>query len=102
MHSQVKKQLAYYDVSDGIERFMAERYPQLVKQVRIRRTRFSIAFYRQAVQSVPRDKETEKLLTSYVRRGILPYLCSSYKLTSKAYGLLIAVCPPLAAAIFKG
>lgn len=101
MHSQVKKQLAYYDVSDGIEQCMAARYPQLVKHVHIRRTRFSIAFYRQAAQSVPRDKETEKLLASYVRRGIFPYLFSSYKLTSKAYGLLIAVCPPLAVKLFR-
>ena len=103
MHSQFsRKRLAFYTVSDEVEQFIAKAYPKLVKPVHIRHTRFSIAFFRQAVQSPARDREAERLLTAYVRRGILPYLFSSYKLTSKAYGLLIAVCPPLAAAIFKG
>jgi len=35
-----------------------------------------------------------------VREGLFPYLFSAYKLTAKAYGMLIAVCPPLARKLF--
>ena len=102
MHSRFsKRRLAFYDVSDCVERFLAERYPRLVRLSRLRRTRYSVSFYKQAVCCVTRDRETEALLVSNVRRGIIPYLFGSGKLSSKAYGVVISICPPLAAAFFK-
>lgn len=100
-HSQFSpKRLEYYTVSDSVDKFLQKNYPALLKDAKNRKTRYSIAFFRQAAQSPVRDKKSEKLLTKHVRGGIVPYLACSYKLTSKAYGVLIALCPPLASKLF--
>lgn len=102
MHSAFNpKRLVLYTVSDTVDVFLKEHYPHLLKYARTRRTRYSITFFKEAAQCDTHDRETEKVLVKNVRQGIFPYLFSCYKLTSKAYGLLIAVCPPLAARLFK-
>lgn len=97
-----QNRLVLYTVSDLVDAFLTEHYPHLLKYARTRRTRYSITFFKEAAQCDTHDRETEKLLVKNVRQGIFPYLFSCYKLTSKAYGSLIAVCPPLAAKLFKG
>ena len=100
-HAQFsKKRLVYFTVADEIDKFLSEKYPSLLKHAKNRRTRYAVSFYRQAVQCAERDKESERFLVHEVRRGILPYLFSSYKFTSKAYGLAISLCPPLAVKLF--
>ena len=94
------KRLEYYDAAQHTNELVQKAYPQLIKHAQNRDTRYSIAFYRQAAKSPERDKKSEKTLVKHVRRGILPYLFSGYKLTSKAYGVVIAVCPPLARKMF--
>lgn len=95
-----KKRLMYFTVADDIDKFLSEKYPALLMHSKNRRTRYAVSFFRQAAQCDERDKESERFLARQVRRGIFPYLFSSYKLTSKAYGLAIAICPPLAVKLF--
>ncbi len=100
-HAQFSpKRLAYFTVADEVDKFLSEKYPSLLKHAKNRRTRYAVSFFRQAAQCAERDKESERFLVRQVRRGIFPYLFSSYKMTSKAYGLLIALCPPLAIKLF--
>ena len=100
-HSQFSaKRLEYYYAAEHTGKLVSEKYPEYKKHAQNRDTRYSIAFYRQAAKSPERDKKSEKTLVKHVRRGILPYLFSGYKLTSKAYGVVIAVCPPLARKMF--
>lgn len=96
-----RRRMEYFTVSDMVEAFLKERYPGLVKSARQRATRYAISFFRQLAQSGERDKETEKTLAHYTRHGIIPYIFSSYKLTSKAYGVLISICPPAALKMFS-
>ena len=93
------RRLEYFTVSDTIETFLSEKYPDLIPFARTRRTRYAISFYKQWAQAGGKTA-AGKTLVRYIRKGILPYLLTSYKLTSKAYGLLIAVCPPLARRLF--
>ena len=51
-------------------------------------------------QSGAAGTSEERRLIRYVRKGLFPYLFSAYKLTAKAYGMLIAVFPPLARKLF--
>lgn len=100
-HAQFSpKRLAYFTVADEVDKFLSEKYSSLLKHAKNRRTRYAVSFFRQAAQCAERDKESERFLVRQVRRGIFPYLFSSYKMTSKAYGLLIALCPPLAIKLF--
>ena len=94
------KRMDYFTVSGMIEDFLKERYPSLLKHAINRRTRCAVSFFKQLAQSGQEQKEIRKALAKYTRRGILRYLFTPYKLTSKAYGLLISVCPPLAARLF--
>ncbi len=96
-----QKRMEYFTVSDMVDEFLKKSYPGLLKYARRRATRYAISFYRQLAQSGNRDKETEKILTRYTRRGILPYIFSSYRVTSKAYGILISICPPVALKMFS-
>ncbi len=94
------KRMDFFTASDMVEAFLTEKYPQLLKYARDRRTRSAISFYKQLAQAGG-SSATAKVLVKYTRTGILPYLFSSYRLTSKAYGLLITVCPPLALRLFQ-
>ena len=92
--------MQYFTVSEGINLFLKEQYPNLRRYAGYRNTRYAVSFFKKAAGSPQRYPENERRLTRYVRAGIIPYLFSQYKLTSKAYGLLIAVCPPLARRLF--
>ena len=92
--------MQYFTVSEGINLFLEEKYPELCRYAGYRNTRYAVSFFKKAAGSPQRYPENERRLTRYVRAGIIPYLFSQYKLTSKAYGLLIAVCPPLARRLF--
>ena len=94
------KRLDYYIAAGHTRELVKEKFPSLIRHVKNRDTRYSIAFYRQAARLETRDKQSEKTLVKYVRSVIFPYLISSYKMTSKAYGALIAICPPLARKLF--
>ena len=96
-----KKRMEYFTVSDMVEEFLKKRYPKLLKHAHRRATRYAISFYRQLAESGTRDKETEKALVRYTRRGIISYVFSSYRLTSKAFGILISICPPAAMKMFS-
>lgn len=93
--------MQYFAVSESILLFLAEKYPDLCRYAARRSTRYAVSFFKKATAAPQRDRENERRLTRFVRAGIFPYLLTSYKLTSKAYGLLIAICPPLAVRLFR-
>ena len=75
-------------------------HPQLCRYARLRQTNFAVSFFRRSAQSGAAGTSEERRLIRYVRKGLFPYLFSAYKLTAKAYGMLIAVFPPLARKLF--
>lgn len=89
--------MQFFTVSELVIKFLEKNYPQLCRYARLRRTNFAVSFFRRCAQSGAKGTSEERFLIKQVRQGLLPYLFSSYKPTAKAYGVLIAVCPPLAA-----
>lgn len=71
-------------------RFLQTYYPKLVPLGRNRMTRYCISFLKELTNE-ENYEDCVKILKYYVRRGILPYLFSNYKLSSKLFGL-IACC----------
>ena len=92
--------MQYFIVSERVIKFLEENHPQLCRYARLRQTNFAVSFFRRCAQSGAAGTSEERCLTRYVREGLFPYLFSAYKLTAKAYGMLIAVCPPLARKLF--
>lgn len=96
-----RKRMEYFTVSDMVDEFLKKSYPKLIKASKQRATRHAISFFSQLAKSGERDIETEKALVRYTRRGIISYVFSSYRLTSKAFGILISICPPAAMKMFS-
>jgi len=92
--------LQYFTVSDSVIKFLNENYPQLCRYAQQRQTNFAVSFFRRAALSGIKGTSEERFLIKQVRKGLFPYLFSAYKPQAKAYGILIAVCPPLARRLF--
>ncbi len=92
--------MQYFIVSERVIKFLEENHPQLCRYARLRQTNFAVSFFRRSAQSGAAGTSEERRLIRYVRKGLFPYLFSAYKLTAKAYGMLIAVFPPLARKLF--
>ena len=95
------KRMDYFQAAALVDDFLKKKYPSLLRDAQNGHTRCAVSFFKQAAQSRNRYPDCERALTRTVRQGIFPYLTSTYKLTSKAYGVLIAVCPPLARKLFS-
>lgn len=93
-------QMQFFTVSDLVVKFLEKNYPQLCRYARLRRTNFAVSFFRRCAQSGAKGTHEERCLIRQVRKGLFPYLFSAYKPQAKAYGMLIAVCPPLARRLF--
>jgi hypothetical protein len=92
--------MQFFTVSDLVIKFLEKNYPQLCRYARLRRTNFAVSFFRRCAQSGAKGTHEERCLIRQVRKGLFPYLFSAYKPQAKAYGMLIAVCPPLARRLF--
>ena len=95
------KLMDYFTVAEGVDTFLRESYPELLRDAKNRRTRCAVSFFRRYAEAGTTDKAIGRALVRTTRRGILPYLFSGYNPKSKAFGLLMSVCPPLAAALFR-
>lgn len=93
-------QMQFFTVSELVIEFLEKNYPQLCRYARLRRTNFAVSFFRRCAQSGAKGTHEERCLIRQVRKGLFPYLFSAYKPQAKAYGMLIAVCPPLARRLF--
>jgi len=92
--------MQFFTVSDLVIKFLEKNYQQLCRYARLRRTNFAVSFFRRCAQSGAKGTHEERCLIRQVRKGLFPYLFSAYKPQAKAYGMLIAVCPPLARRLF--
>ena len=92
--------MQFFTVSDRVIKFLEENYPRLCRYAGLRQTNFAVSFFRRSAQSGAAGTSEERRLIQYVRKGLFPYLFSTYKPQAKAYGVLIAVCPPLARKLF--
>ena len=91
-----EKRMQYFEISDAIEQFIHEHKPDFVRLVAMRKTRYAISFYRQIRKSKYENQKVENYLSTTIKDNIIPYIFSTqYSLFSKAYGLLIVICPKL-------
>ncbi len=97
-----KNQLEYFKGAGELQEFIKEYYPSLKNAAISHSVRNSIAYMRRISAAGFNDKETIQFLTRNIRKNIFIYLFSTYKLTSKLYGLLISMSPNMALKIFRG
>ena len=77
--------------SKEIINFMEDNYPDLAILARNRCTRYAISFIKTIIQENIQDKLILQELISLVRANIFIYLFSSYKISSKLYGVSLSV-----------
>lgn len=96
------KKLDYFEVSSELEQFVNKNYPEMLKHVKNRETRYAISFYRNMSQSRYDSREIRKRLSTIIRKNILNYIKTDYAFTSRMYGILISIMPRAAYAVFRG
>ncbi len=94
--------MQFFEIAKRMEEYVEKEFPAFTGAVKMRHTRYAVSFYRQVAASGFSDEEIEKALIRWVRKGILRYCVrADAPFTSKAYGLLVSVCPWLAKKIMR-
>lgn len=96
-----EKRMDYFVVADKVDAFLAEKYPSLLRLSKSRRTSYAVSFYKQLTESKKKMEPVRKELIRCTRKGLFPFLFGNAKLKVKAYGIVIAVCPPIASVMFR-
>ena len=95
------KQLDYFIISEELQKFVKQKYPQYFRYTINHSVRISISFMRKISECEFEDKETIKFLVSNIRTNILKYLFSEFSIFSKLYGVLICISPVTALLLFR-
>lgn len=96
-----KKKMDYFEISDDIKKYISEKHSGLTKYVKNRETRYAISFFKECAKTNYWDDADIKVLIDKTRENLIEYLFSKYKITSKLYGICIAVFPKIAYKIFN-
>jgi glycosyltransferase involved in cell wall biosynthesis len=78
-------------LTDEMISFLKEEYPQAVQIAVNRRTRYAISFLKEIAICRTEEKVCVDKLRRYVKENIREYLKSSYKITSKLFGIGIVI-----------
>ena len=84
-----KKKLDIIDVSKEQIEFLKKYYPSLERIAYNRLVRYCISFLKELAQNGDVENEAVLILQHYVKQGYPYYLLSSYKITSKMFGLIV-------------
>ena len=95
------RQLQYFEISEQVMAYIAQKYPYYKKHVKNRATRMAISFCKNISSSGYSDEVSKNFLVKYIRKNIFLYLFSGYVLRSKLYGLLLSICPKRAFRMFE-
>lgn len=95
-----QKHMDYFTVTDMVEKFVQEAYPNLMDDFENYTVRNSIGFYKKMSAAGHTDQTNIDTVRRYAKRGFGHYLKSGYPLSTKLYGLAILVAPRLALKVF--
>ena len=96
------KKMDYYKVTSLIKEELSEtKWNRCISSINNRTTRYSISFYREISRSGYMNEENCDYIIKYIKKNIIKYLFTKYKLSSKMYGILISISPKLARKVFE-
>ena len=94
--------MEYFEVTDFIVNDLKQQgFIKYLKYIRNRTERYAISFYRDMSRSSFDNKEIQCFLVKKIRKGILRYWFTRYKLSSKLYGTYISLFPNSALRAFR-
>ena len=96
------KQMDYFTVSDEVEGFVKENYPELTAHVRNRKVDMAVSLFRKLSVTPERDRfrAEKKILAHHIRKGLLGFLAGRYPMRKKLSGLSVSLFPNLTEKIF--
>lgn len=86
-----ESKMVFLDISEEMIRFLAVHYPKALTAAYNRTTRYCISFIRDIAVSSGDYHDYACRLRNFIKKHIMMYLRSDYKISSKVYGLAIAV-----------
>ncbi len=95
------RRMQFFTVADMMLEFLQNGNAELIKFAKMRHTRYAISFYKQIAETDFHDAEIEKYLVGLIRKNIFRYWFTGYSVFSRAYGSVVAICPPLARKMMK-
>lgn len=99
--SFTERKLDYFDVTEDVIHFVSDNYPELLKFVDMRTTRYAISIFKDMSRCNYYNDEVIRIIRKIVKDNILEYIMTDYKTSSKMYGLLIVVFPKFAMSLFR-
>ena len=97
------RQMDYFSVSDEIERFVKEYYPDLTPLVQNREVDMAVSLYRKLSVTPERDRfeEERKTLVRHIRKGLFGFFSSHYPTEKKLSSLAVSLFPVLTEKLFS-
>ena len=90
-----KRKMQYFEVADDVNRYLADRHPDLVPLAVSRDVNMAIGFLRKISKEKGDFVPETKFLIGKIREGIRPFLKSGYPPVKKAFALGLITAPGL-------